>query len=36
MIASDFGYLDAQARESLLGEIKTIQRMLATLAINLP
>ena len=36
LIAADFGYLDAQARETLLGEIKTIQRMLAKLAVNLP
>ena len=36
MIAADFGYLDAQAREVLLGEIKIIQRMLAKLASNLP
>ena len=36
MIAADFGYLDAQAREALLGEIKIIQRMLAKLAANLP
>jgi four helix bundle protein len=36
IIASDFGYLDAQSRETLLGEIKTIQRMLANLSGNLP
>ena len=36
MIAADFGYLDVQAREALLGEVKTIQRMLAKLAVNLP
>ena len=36
MIAADFGYIDAKAREALLGEIKTIQRMLAKLAVNLP
>jgi len=36
IMAADFGYLDARAREALLGEIKTIQRMLAKLAVNLP
>ena len=36
MIAADFGYLEPQTRETLLGEIKTIQRMLAKLAANLP
>ncbi len=36
IIAADFRYLDTQAREALLGEIKTIQRMLAKLALNLP
>jgi four helix bundle protein len=36
IIASVFGYLDTRAREALLSEIKTIQRMLAKLAANLP
>jgi hypothetical protein len=36
MIAADFGHLEPQTRETLLGEIKTIQRMLAKLAANLP
>src|SRR3982751_22048 len=36
MIAADFGSLQPQTRETLLGEIKTIQRMLAKLAANLP
>jgi four helix bundle protein len=36
LIASDLGYLTEEVRERLLGELKTIQRMLAKLIANLP
>jgi len=36
LIASDLGYMDSEVRERYLGELKTIQRMLAKLIANLP
>jgi four helix bundle protein len=35
LLASDLGYLDPEVRERYLGEVKTIQRMLAKLIANL-
>ncbi|MEO8564487.1 MAG: four helix bundle protein [bacterium] len=36
LIASEFGYLNVGAREELLGQLKSIQRMLFKLMKNLP
>ena len=36
LIASDLGYMDPEVRERYLGELKTIQRMLAKLIANIP
>jgi len=36
LIASDLGYLTEDVREGYLGEVKTIQRMLAKLIKNIP
>ena len=36
LIASDIGYVKPEVRERYLGEVKTIQRMLAKLMANLP
>ena len=36
LIASDMGYMNREVRERYLGELKTIQRMLAKLMANLP
>lgn len=36
LIAGDLDYITAEVRERFLGEIKTIQRMLAKLIDNLP
>ena len=36
LIASDLGYMNSDVRERYLGELKTIQRMLAKLMANLP
>jgi four helix bundle protein len=36
LIAGDLGYLHTEVRERFLGELKTIQRMLAKLMANLP
>jgi four helix bundle protein len=36
LIASDLGYMSAEVRERVLGQLKTIQRMLAKLIANLP
>jgi four helix bundle protein len=36
LIASDLGYLTTEVRERFLGDLKTIQRMLAKLIANLP
>ena len=36
LIASDLGYIGAAYREQKLGELKSIQRMLASLMRNLP
>lgn len=36
LIASDLGYMTSELRERYLGELKTIQRMLAKLIANLP
>jgi four helix bundle protein len=36
LIASDLGYLSEEVGERLLGQLKTIQRMLAKLMANLP
>jgi four helix bundle protein len=36
LIGSDLGYMTAEVRERYLGELKTVQRMLAKLMKNLP
>jgi four helix bundle protein len=36
LISSDLGYVTPEVRERYLGELKTIQRMLAKLIANLP
>jgi four helix bundle protein len=36
LIASDLGYVSLEVRERYLGDLKTIQRMLAKLIANLP
>jgi four helix bundle protein len=36
IIASDMGFVTPEIREHLLGHVKTIQRMLAKLILNLP
>jgi len=36
LIASDLAYMNPEVRERYLGELKTIQRMLAKLIANLP
>ena len=36
LMASDLGYMNPDVRERYLGEVKTIQRMLAKLMANLP
>jgi len=36
LIASDLGYMNPEVRERYLGELKTIQRMLAKLIANIP
>lgn len=36
LIASDLGYLTTEVRERFLGDLKSVQRMLAKLIANLP